>query len=113
MLVASRISPAIKKQLQAHNVAYLEANGNFYLKESNKMFWIDAHEPLKIENDSRNRAFTKTDLKVLIEFLQNPTLINQFYRQIAEQTGTSIIINSENKPKYRTLFTAHTIQIMV
>jgi hypothetical protein len=64
MLVANRISPAIKKQLQAHNVAYLEANGNFYLKESNKMFWIDAHEPLKIENDNRNRAFTKTGLKV-------------------------------------------------
>jgi hypothetical protein len=90
MLVASRISPAIKKQLQAHNVAYLEANGNFYLKEGNKMFWIDAHEPLKIENDNRNRAFTKTGLKVLFEFLQNPTLINQSYRQIAEQTGTSI-----------------------
>ncbi len=90
MLVASRISPAIKKQLQAHNVAYLEANGNFYLKESNKMFWIDAHEPLKIEKDNRNRAFTKTGLKVLFEFLQNPTLINQSYRQIAEQTGISI-----------------------
>jgi hypothetical protein len=90
MLVASRISPAIKKQLQAHNVAYLEANGNFYLKESNKIFWIDAHEPLKIEKDIRNRAFTKTGLKVLFEFLENPPLLNHSYRQIAEQTGTSI-----------------------
>jgi hypothetical protein len=90
MLVASRISPAIKKLLQAHNVAYLEANGNFYLKEANKMFWIDTHEPLKIENQNRNRAFTKTGVKVLFEFLQNPSLINQSYRQIAEQTGTSI-----------------------
>lgn len=90
MLVASRISSAIKKQLQINNVAYLEANGNFYLKEGNKMFWIDAHEPLKIENDNRNRAFTKTGLKVLFAFLENPTLINQSYRQIAEQTGTSI-----------------------
>lgn len=90
ILVVSRISPAIKKQLQAHNVAYLEANGNFYLKEDNKMFWIDAHEPLKIENDNRSRAFTKTGLKVLFEFLQNPTLINESYRQIAKQTGTSI-----------------------
>lgn len=90
MLVAGRISSEIKVQLRLHNVAYLEANGNFYLKEGNKMFWIDAHKPLKIENDNRNRAFTKTGLKVLFEFLQNPTLINQSYRQIAEQTGTSI-----------------------
>ncbi len=90
MLVASRISSAIKKQLQINNVAYLEANGNFYLKEGNKMFWIDAHKPLKIENDNRNRAFTKTGLKVLFAFLENPTLINLSYRQIAEQTGTSI-----------------------
>ena len=90
MLVASRISPAIKKQLQANNVAYLEANGNFYLKEGKKMFWIDAHEPLKIEKDNRSRAFTKTGLKVLFEFLQNPILMNQSYRQIATKTGTSI-----------------------
>ena len=90
MLVANRISSAIKKQLQINNVAYLEANGNFYLKEGNKMFWIDAHEPLKIENDNRNRAFTKTGLKVLFAFLENPTFINQSYRQISEQTGTSI-----------------------
>ena len=90
MLVASRISPAIKKQLQAHNVAYLEANGNFYLKEANKMFWIDANEPLKIEKDNRNRAFTKTGVKVLFKFLQNPALINKSYREIAKQTGTSI-----------------------
>ena len=59
MLVASRISSAIKKRLQTHNVDYLEANGNFYLKEGTKMFWIDTHTPLKIENDNRNRAFTK------------------------------------------------------
>ena len=90
MLVASRISPAIKKELRANNVAYLEVNGNFYLKEANKMFWIDANEPLKIEKDNRNRAFTKTGVKVLFEFLNNPTLINQTYRQIAQQTGTSI-----------------------
>ncbi len=90
MLVASRISSAIKKQLQAHNVAYLEGNGNFYLKEGNKVFRIDAHDPLKIESDNRSRAFTKTGLKVLFEFLQNPALINQPYRQIAEHTGTSI-----------------------
>lgn len=90
MLVANRISSAIKKQLQINNVAYLEANGNFYLKEGNKMFWIDAHEPLKIENDNRNRAFTKTGLKVLFAFLENPTFINQSYRQISKQTGTSI-----------------------
>lgn len=90
MLVAGRISSEIKKELRANNVAYLEANGNFYLKEGNKMFWIDANEPLKIEKDNRNRAFTKTGVKVLFEFLTNPTLINQNYRQIAEQTGTSI-----------------------
>ena len=90
MLVAGRISSEIKKELRANNVAYLESNGNFYLKEANKMFWIDAHEPLKIEKDNRNRAFTKTGVKVLFEFLNNPALINQTYRQIAEQTGTSI-----------------------
>lgn len=90
ILIAYRLYPELKKQLREHNIAYLEANGNFYFKDKNKWFWIDANTPLKVEQDNRNRAFTKTGLRVLFEFLNNPQLINQTYRQITEYTGTSV-----------------------
>lgn len=90
ILIAYRLYPEVKKQLREHNVTYLEANGNFYFKDQNKWFWIDANTTLKVEQDNRNRAFTKTGLRVLFEFLNNPQLINQTYRQIAEYAGTSV-----------------------
>lgn len=90
ILIAYRLYPEIKKQLREHNIAYIEANGNVYFKEWNKWFWIDANTPLKPEQNNRNRAFTKTGLRVLFEFLNSPELINHTYRQIAEYTGTSV-----------------------
>lgn len=90
MLIATRLFPKIKEELRKHNVSYLEANGNLYLKTPGKWFWIEANEPLKVKQNVRNRAFTKTGLRVLFDFLRDSTLINQAYRQIAGQTDTSI-----------------------
>jgi hypothetical protein len=90
MLVATRLFPKIKEELRQHNVSYLEANGNLYLKTPRKWFWIETNEPLKVKQNVGNRAFTKTGIRVVFEFLRDPGLINQPYRQIAEQTGTSI-----------------------
>lgn len=89
LLIATRIPPKIKEALRSHGVCYLEANGNLYLKTPGTWFWIEANEPLKLDKNVGNRAFTKTGLRVLFDFLRDPALINQPYRQIAEQTGTS------------------------
>jgi hypothetical protein len=90
LLIVGRLFPKIKEQLRQNNVAYLEASGNFYLKQDQKWFFIDTNPPLPIEQDNRNRAFTKTGLKVLFEFLLEKGLVNQPYRQIAEQTQTAV-----------------------
>ncbi len=90
ILIAYRLYPELKKQLREHNVAYLEASGNFYFKDKSKWFWIDVNPPLKVDQENRNRAFTKTGLRVLFEFLNNTQLLNQIYRQIAVYAGTSV-----------------------
>jgi hypothetical protein len=90
MLVAGRLFPKMKGELRQNNVAYLEANGNFFLKTENLWFCIDTNPAIEIEEDNRNRAFNKTGLRVVYEFLQNKDLINHPYRNIAEQTLTAI-----------------------
>lgn len=90
LLIATRLFPKMKESLRKHNVSYLEANGNLYLKTLDKWFWIEVNKPLKVKHDLRNRAFTKTGIRVLFEFLRDPALINRTYREIAAQTGTSI-----------------------
>ncbi len=99
MVVATRLFPKIKDELRNQNIAYLEANGNVFLKNNGTWLWIETNPPLHIDNKTGNRAFTKTGLKVAFLFLQDETQVNRTYRQIAEQTGTGIgnitnIINS-------------------
>ncbi len=90
MMVAAHLFPKIKEALRAHNVAYMEANGNIFLKHNGTMLLIETNKPLAIEKKTGNRAFTKTGLKVVFEFLRNEALINQTYQVIAELTGTTV-----------------------
>jgi len=90
MMVAAHLFPKIKEELREHNVAYLEANGNIFLKHNGIMLLIETNKPLAIEKETGNRAFTKTGLKVVFEFLRNETWVNQTYQVIAEHTGTTV-----------------------
>lgn len=90
IVIAARISPKIKVQLQQSNVAYLEANGNIYLNNDFNFILIDSNKPLQLEEKFRSRVYTKTGLKVVFEFLNNKDLIHLPYRQIALNTQTAV-----------------------
>jgi hypothetical protein len=89
MMVAAHLFPKIKEELRQNNVAYMEANGNIFLKQNGTMLLIETNKPLAKEKKPGNRAFTKTGLKVVFEFLRNETWVNQTYQAIAEHTGTT------------------------
>lgn len=90
IIIAQRIFPKIKEALRARGIAYLEANGNLYLDHQGIYICIDGNTPIAARDKSTNRAFTKTGLAVLYEFLVDPSLINRTYREIAEYVGTGI-----------------------
>lgn len=90
MIVAQTIFPKIKQELRNRNIAYLEANGNIYLNEKETFLWLDANEPIAIKQKTTNRAFTKTGLKVVYQFLLDDTWVNKTYREIADKTDTGI-----------------------
>ncbi|MCM4172394.1 hypothetical protein DHD32_12945 [Arenibacter sp. TNZ] len=90
MIVAQSIFPKIKQELRKRNIAYLEANGNIYLNEKETFLWLDANETIAIKHKTTNRAFTKTGLKVVYQFLLDDTWVNNTYREIADKTDTGI-----------------------
>jgi len=90
MVIAAKLFPRIKEELRLNQIAYLEANGNIFLKANGTSIWIDAHKSLQTKKNNSSRAFTKTGLKVVFQFLLDDTWVNQTYRQIAEQTGSGI-----------------------
>lgn len=90
MIVAYRIFPKIKEELRHLNIAYLEANGNIFFKEKGTYICIDTQPPLPRINTDRNRAFTKTGLRVVFQFLLAEEFINLPYREIAERLAVGL-----------------------
>ena len=90
LVIAKRIFPKIREALRKHEIAYIEENGNFFLKYGDTHIWIDGQKPLDVDKEKTNRAFTKTGLKVIFEFLLDEGLINAPYREIARKTKAGL-----------------------
>ena len=84
LLIAEHIFPKIKEELRQNEIAYIETNGNIYLKVPGIYLWVDNNKPVQQEKESVNRAFTKTGLKVIFHFLLNDEIVNHTYRDIAQ-----------------------------
>lgn len=90
LIVAERIFPTTKEALRINNINYLEGNGNIFLKSEDVYVWIDNEKPVPKTKVKVINAFTKTGLKIILQFLLDNTLVNLPYRQIAAITDTSI-----------------------
>lgn len=90
LLVAEKLYPKVKKELRENRVNYLEGNGNAYINTDDLFLYIDTNEVAKTQKEKGNRAFTKTGLKVIFQFLLKPKLINQTQREIAEITNVAL-----------------------
>lgn len=90
LLVAEKLYPKVKQELRENRVNYLEGNGNVYINTDNLFLYIDTNEVAKTQKEKGNRAFTKTGLKVIFQFLLKPKLINQTQREIAEITNVAL-----------------------
>lgn len=90
LLVAQRLFPKIKEALRQLGIAYLEGNGNIFIRQGDIWLWIDANKPLKVPAAKSNRAFTKTGLKVLFHLFLNKELINEPQREIARRSGVAL-----------------------
>jgi len=87
MVVADYIYPKLKEELRAEGIAYLETNGNIFIKEGNLFLWVDNLKTEPKEAGVTGRAFGKTGLKLLFQLLLAPDLLNMTYRKIAKETG--------------------------
>lgn len=99
IVIAERIYPDAKEQLVANGIPYIEGNGNVFIPEKEMYIWVDTNKPRTLTRTSTGRAFTKTGLKVLFHFLLNEGYLAMSYRQIAQETNTSLgnitnVINS-------------------
>lgn len=91
LLIAERIFPLQREQLRQMGIDYFDMNCNVYLKKDRLLIWIEqATKNVAPQPVTRNRAFTKTGLKVLFQLLQDKELINEPQRVIAEKSKVAL-----------------------
>lgn len=90
ILVANTISPSVKEQLRHNKIAYLETSGNIYVEQDGIFLWIEGNKPVVKHKTHTNRAFTRTGLKVVFQFLWNEATLNLPYREIASLCRISL-----------------------
>ena len=54
MVIANHIFPKIKEELRRHNIAYLEGNGNIWLRFGKGLIWIETNKTLPEEKEKIN-----------------------------------------------------------
>lgn len=90
LIIAYYIPPLIRKRLQDNDIAYLDLAGNTYLKDGELFIYIEGNKRIQPMISYKNRAFTKTGLKVIFAMLIYPELINNTYRDIANKVGIAL-----------------------
>ena len=90
MVIAEHIFPKIKRELRDMGIAYLEANGNLFIKHEGIYLLIDTNKKVSVKKETANRAFTKTGLKVVFHLLNDKELINATQREIADTVGVGL-----------------------
>ncbi len=90
LIVSDYISKPLKEKLRQKNVSYLDAAGNFYLKNSTTFIYVETNNTNRDSFKKSNKAFSPAGLKVIYSLLIVPNLLTKSYRDIAEQSTVSI-----------------------
>src|SRR6185312_5350532 len=89
MIMADKISPAVKELLREQHINYVDTGGNVFIHHNQTMIWIDGNKPPP-NKTGRNKAFTKAGLKIIFYLLLNKDAVHLTYRELAWAADVAI-----------------------
>lgn len=91
ILIANILTDNIKEKLRQEGVSYLDTAGNaFIFYPPDITIAIDGKKREVNRESVKDKAFTKTGMRVVFQYLKNESLITLPYRTIAETVGVSL-----------------------
>ena len=91
LLIANILSDKIKEKLKEENINYLDTSGNAFIVFPPDITIAIEGKKREINKEMiKDKAFTKTGMRVVFAYLKDPFLITKPYRNIAETVGVSI-----------------------
>ena len=91
VLIAPYINPNLIEKLRGANIFCLDAAGNAFIQKPPFYVFIKGNKPISEATIiKKGRAFQYAGLKLIFAILQDPNLINQTYREIADKAGVAL-----------------------
>lgn len=90
LVVANYISSNAKKLLISRSLNFADRAGNIWFRSPNTYIYIDGIPNEAPFQEKPAQAFSKTGLKVVFIFLNQPELVNATYREIAKASQVSL-----------------------
>ena len=104
LLVADYVNPKMATRLREENIEFIDCAGNAYVDKENIKIWVkgnpkpqkmgmwfeyDQEKPI-FEETVGAKIYTATGLKVIYQYLVDPTLLNAPYRTIAGRADVAL-----------------------
>ncbi|NGP89675.1 type IV toxin-antitoxin system AbiEi family antitoxin [Fodinibius halophilus] len=104
LLIGGQIFPTIKEKLKDKGINWIDGAGNMYIRTKDHFLFVDHNKTYRVKKE-KDRAFTKTGLKVLFLFLRDEKWLQKTYREIAEAADVALgtigyVINGLEKRNY-------------
>ncbi|HEY9084036.1 MAG TPA: type IV toxin-antitoxin system AbiEi family antitoxin [Vicingaceae bacterium] len=90
LVIANYITPNAKELLKERGINYIDEQGNIWLKFNPVYIHIEGIPKQNTPKHKKNRAFTKTGIKVVFQLLVDNELVNTTYRNIAEKAEVAL-----------------------
>lgn len=90
LLIANYITPNAKELLKKEELNFVDQPGNIWLRIDPVIIHIDGKRNQHTLTNKRSRAFTKAGIKVVLQFLVDPNLVNATYRDIVKVTQVAL-----------------------
>ncbi len=90
MVVAEYITRNAMDLLKEKNIPYADTSGNIFIRDEMVYIYVQTTRANRTKLKMTNRAFSKTGLKVVYQFLLRPNYLNKPYRFIGEKADVTI-----------------------
>lgn len=90
LVMTDRVHPSVRDELRKSKINYLDTAGNLFIRHNNTVVLANGNRGGGLKKENKNKAFTKTGLKLLFHLLLRSDAINDTYRVLAQTADVAL-----------------------
>lgn len=90
IFIADYISKEGANQLKERGLNYIDTAGNAFISKGELWIYVEGQKRKVKHNTNQSRAFQESGIKIIFHLLNNPSSLQESYREIAQKVDVSL-----------------------